>query len=171
MKKLFFVLTLAVFSVMSSWAQKYAFIDTEYILDNIPSYHAAQEELDQTSLKYQKELEGMRENLEKMYKDFQAEKVLLSEDMRRKREDVIITSEKEYKQLQQKYFGPNGDLFRKRQSLIKPIQDDIFNAISEIGENGGYAVIFDKASGTTLIFTNPRYDLSDQVLERLGYKN
>ena len=171
MKKLLLIITIALLSSFTSWAQKYAFIDTEYILDNIPSYHAAQEELDLTSQKYQKELEGMRNELEKMYQDFQAEKVLLSEDMRRKREDVIISSEKEYKQLQQKYFGPDGDLFKKRQSLIKPIQDDIFNALSEIGESGGYAVIFDKASGTALIFTNPRYDLSDQVLEKLGYKN
>lgn len=171
MKKFVLAMSFIVLTVMTSWAQKYAYIDTQYILDNIPSYHAAQDQLDQTSQKYQKELEGMRGELEKMYQDFQAEKVLLSEDMRRKREDVIISTEKEYKQLQQKYFGPNGDLFKKRQSLIKPIQDDVFNAVTEMGENGGYAVIFDKASGTTMIFTNPRYDLSDQVLEKLGYKN
>jgi outer membrane protein len=112
----------------------------------------------------------MHAEVEQMYKDFQAESVLLSEDMKRKREDVIITKEKEYKQLQRKYFGPNGDLFTKRQGLVKPIQDDIFNAVQEIATDGSYAVIFDKAGGTTLFFTNPRYDLSDQVLQKLGYK-
>jgi len=105
-----------------------------------------------------------------MYKDFQAESVLLSEDMKRKREDVIITKEKDYKQLQRKYFGPSGDLFKKRQGLVKPIQDDIFNAVQEIANDGSYAVIFDKSGGTSMIFTNPKFDLSDQILQKLGYK-
>jgi outer membrane protein len=90
--------------------------------------------------------------------------------MKRKREDVIISKEKDYKQLQRKYFGPEGDLFQKRQSLIKPVQDDIFSAVQELANEGSYAVIFDKADGTTLFFTNPRYDLSDQILQKLGYK-
>jgi outer membrane protein len=105
-----------------------------------------------------------------MYKDFQAESVLLSDDMKRKREDVIITKEKDYKQLQKKYFGPNGDLFKKRQGLVKPIQDDVFAAVQEISNDGSYSIIFDKAGGTTLFFTNPKFDLSDQVLQKLGYK-
>ena len=113
----------------------------------------------------------MHAQVEQMYKDFQAEAVLLSEDMKRKREDVIISKEKEYKSLQRKYFGPNGDLYKKRQGLVKPIQDDIFNAVQEIATKGSYAVIFDKAGGLTMLFTNPKYDLSDQVLEKLGYKN
>jgi len=91
--------------------------------------------------------------------------------MKRKREDVIITREKEYKDLQRRYFGPSGDLFRRRQSLVKPIQDEVFNAVQEIADEGSYAVIFDKAGGTTLLFSNPRFDLSDQVLQKLGYKN
>ena len=151
-------------------AQKFAFIDSEYIMENIPAFTAAQEQLNQLSSQYQKELESMHTEVEQMYNDFQSESVLLSEDMKRKREDVIITKEKEYKQLQRKYFGPNGDLFQKRQALIKPIQDDIFTAVQEIANDGSYAVIFDKAGGTTLFFTNPRYDLSDQVLQKLGYK-
>ncbi|MCD6354590.1 MAG: OmpH family outer membrane protein [Prolixibacteraceae bacterium] len=151
-------------------AQKYAFIDSEYIMGNIPAFTAAQEQLNQLSSQYQKELESMHAEIEQMYKDFQAESVLLSEDMKRKREDVIVSKEKDYKQLQRKYFGPNGDLFKKRQGLVKPIQDDIFNAVQEIANNGGYAVILDKAGGTTLFFTNPKYDLSDQVLQKLGYK-
>ncbi len=168
MKKLVFVLLIGF--AISAQAQKFAFIDTEYILENIPAYTAAQDQLNQLSSQYQKELESMHSELEQMYSDFQAESVLLSDDMKKKREDVIVTKEKDYKQLQRKYFGPDGDLFKKRQGLIKPIQDDIFNAVQEISNDGGYAVIFDKAGGTTLFFTNPRYDLSDQVLEKLGYK-
>ncbi|MBN1986188.1 MAG: OmpH family outer membrane protein [Prolixibacteraceae bacterium] len=170
MKKI--ILTIAVILTVAgiTTAQKYAFIDSEYILENIPAFTAAQEQLDQLSSQYQKELESMHTEIEQMYQDYQAESVLLSEDMKRKREDVIITKEKDYKQLQSKYFGPNGDLFKKRQGLVKPIQDDIFNAVQEIANEGSYAVIFDKAGGTTLFFTNPRYDLSDQVLQKLGYK-
>ena len=170
MKKI--VLTIAVIFtlIVAANAQKYAFIDSEYIMENIPSFTAAQEQLNQLSSQYQKELESMHAEVEQMYSDFQAESVLLSEDMKRKREDVIISKEKDYKQLQRKYFGPNGDLFKKRQGLVKPIQDDIFSAVQEIANEGSYAVIFDKAGGTTLFFTNPRYDLSDQVLQKLGYK-
>ncbi|MDD2381841.1 MAG: OmpH family outer membrane protein [Mariniphaga sp.] len=170
MKKI--ILTIAVLITLSSltYAQKFGFIDSGYILENIPSFRAAQEQLNQLSEQYQKELESMHSEIEQMYKDYQAESVLLSEDMKRKREDVIITKEKDYKQLQRKYFGPEGDLFQKRQSLVKPIQDDVFSAVQEIANEGSYAVIFDKADGTTLFFTNPRYDLSDQVLQKLGYK-
>ena len=170
MKKLLFILVALFTFAGTSHAQKYAYVDTEYILENIPAFNAAQEQLNQLSQQYQKELEAMHSEIEQMYKDFQAESVLLSEDMKRKREDVIISKEKDYKQLQRKYFGPSGDLFQKRQSLVKPIQDDIFNAVQEIASEGSYAVIFDKAGGTTMLFTNPQYDLSDQVLQKLGYK-
>lgn len=171
MKKIILTFVMLALMVAGSYAQKFAFIDSEYILGNIPAFNAAQEQLDQLSRQYQKELESMYAEIEKMYQDFQAESVLLSEDMKRKREDVIISREKEYKELQRKYFGPSGDLFKRRQTLVKPIQDDIFNAVQEIANEGAYAVIFDKAGGTTLIFTNPRFDLSDQVLQKLGYKN
>ncbi|MBN2775878.1 MAG: OmpH family outer membrane protein [Prolixibacteraceae bacterium] len=171
MKKVLFTLAVFLLFAGTTFAQKFAYVDSEYILDNIPSYRSAQDQLDQLSSQYQKELESIHAELEQMYKDFQAESVLLSEDMKRKREDVIIGKEKEYKELQKKYFGPNGDLFKKRQSLVKPIQDDIFDAVQEIANDGSYAVIFDKAGGTSMLFTNPRYDLSDQVLEKLGYKN
>lgn len=170
MKKIVFTLIAIVGLAIAANAQKFAFIDTEYIMANIPAYMAAQNQLDQLSSQYQKELESMHAEIEQMYKDFQAESVLLSEDMKRKREDVIITKEKDYKTLQRKYFGPSGDLFKKRQGLVKPIQDDIFNAVQEISNDGSYAVIFDKAGGTTLFFTNPKFDLSDQVLQKLGYK-
>lgn len=155
---------------VAGFAQKFAFIDSEYILKNIPAFNAAQEQLDQLSKQYQKELETMYADIEKMYQDFQAESVLLSADMKRKREDVIISKEKEYKELQREYFGPSGELFKKRQGLIKPLQDDIYAAVEEITTEGAYAVIFDKAGGTTLFVTNPKFDLSDQVLQKLGYK-
>jgi len=170
MKKIAVIACLMLLYSATTFAQKFAYIDSEYILGNIPSYKAAQEQLDQLSAQYQKELESMHAEIDQMYKDFQSESVLLSEEMKRKREDVIVTKEKEYKELQRKYFGRDGDLFKKRQGLVKPIQDDIFNAIQEISTEGGYAVIFDKASGVTLIYTNPKFDLSDQVLAKLGYK-
>ena len=171
MKKLIFIIGVVMVMATGAFAQKFAFIDSDYILENIPAFRAAQEQLDQLSRQYQKELESMYAEVEKMYQDFQAESVLLSEDMKRKREDVIISREKEYKDLQRKYFGPSGDLFKRRQALVKPIQDDVFNAVQEIANEGSYAVIFDKSGGTTLLFTNPRFDLSDQVLQKLGYKN
>lgn len=171
MKKIVLVLGIILFTASLALAQKFAFVDTEYILTNIPAYNSAQDQLDQLSKQYQKELETIHAEIEQMYKDFQAESVLLSEDMKRKREDVIVTKEKDYKELQRKYFGPNGDLFKKRQGLVKPIQDDVYNAIQEIANEGGYAVIFDKADGTSMLFTNPKYDLSDQVLQKLGFKN
>lgn len=171
MKKLILIIGIVMVMASGAFAQKFAFIDSDYILENIPAFNAAQEQLDQLSQQYQKELESMYAEIEKMYQDFQSESVLLSEDMKRKREDVIISREKEYKDLQRRYFGPSGDLFKRRQALVKPIQDDVFNAVQEIANEGSYAVIFDKAGGTTLLFTNPRFDLSDQVLQKLGYKN
>ena len=171
MKKLILIIGIVMAMAPGTFAQKFAFIDSDYILENIPAFNAAQEQLDQLSRQYQKELESMYAEVEKMYQNFQAESVLLSEDMKRKREDVIISREKEYKDLQRRYFGPSGDLFKRRQALVKPIQDDVFNAVQEIANEGSYAVIFDKAGGTTLLFTNPRFDLSDQVLQKLGYKN
>lgn len=153
------------------FAQKYAFVDTEYILENIPAYTAAQEQLDQLSVQYQNELEAVQAELEKMYNDFRAEAILLSDDMKRKREDVIVSKEKEYRGLQQKYFGREGELFKKRQGLVKPIQDDIYNAIKELASDGNYAVIFDKSGGLSMLYTDPRYNLSDQVLEKMGYNN
>jgi len=170
MKKLIFIFITFFFLTGMSYAQKYAFVDSEYILENIPAFTAAQEQLDQLSAQYQKELESMHAEIEQMYSDFQAESVLLSEDMKRKREDVIISKEKNYKELQRKYFGPSGDLFKKRQALVQPIQEDIFNTVQEIANDGSYAVIFDKSGSTTMLYTNPKFDLSDQVLQKLGYK-
>lgn len=171
MKKLILILSVFVISLSSSFAQKYAFVDTEYILGNIPAYESAQDQLDQLSVEWQKEIENIYAEIDKMYKDFQAEKVLLTEEMKRKREDEIINKEKEAKEVQKKYFGREGDLYKKRQELVKPIQDEIFNAVKEIAIEGNFAVIFDTAGSVSMLYTDPKYDKSDKVLEKLGYKN
>lgn len=154
----------------SLMAQKFAYIDTKYILEKIPSYRAAQEQIDKLSAKYQKEIEDRYAEIDKLYNDYQAEKVLLTEEMKKKREDEIITKERETKKLQLKYFGREGMLFKKREELVKPIQDQIFRAVKELAVDGGYAVIFDAAASPNMIYTNPRYDKSDEVLQKLGYK-
>ena len=171
MKKIIIILTVFIISLSSSFAQKYAFVDTEYILGNIPAYESAQDQLDQLSVEWQKEIENIYAEIDKMYKDFQAEKVLLTEEMKRKREDEIINKEKEAKEVQKKYFGREGDLYKKRQELVKPIQDEIFNAVKEIAIEGNFAVIFDTAGSVSMLYTDPKYDKSDDVLEKLGYKN
>jgi outer membrane protein len=171
MRKFIIILSVLVFMAGITAAQKYAFVDTEYILNNIPSYKAAKDKLDDISEEWQKEIETKYSEIEQMYKDYQAEKVLLTEEMRRKREDQIINKEKEVKELQKEYFSQDGALFKKRQELVKPIQDEIYKAVKDIATEGGYAVIFDTSSGPTMLYTNPRYDVSDEVLEKLGYKN
>lgn len=172
MKKIMFTLSAVILTISMAIAQKYAFVDTEYILTNIPTYESAQDQLDQLSVSWQKEIEAIYSDIDKMYKDFQAEKVLLTEEMKIKRENDIIKREKEAKDLQKKYFGKDGDLYKKRQELIKPIQDDIFNAVKEIAQEGNYALIFDTAAGgLSMLYTDPKYDKSDDVLEKLGYKN
>jgi outer membrane protein len=171
MKKLTSFLILAVLVALPAVAQKYAFVDTEYILDKIPSYKAAQDQLDKLSEQYQTEVKGMYDDLDKMYREYQAEKVLLTDEMKSKREEEIVNKEKEAKKLQNDYFGADGLLFKKREELVKPIQDEVYNAVKEIANEGGYAVIFDTANNTSMLYTNPRYDISDEVLTRLGYKN
>jgi outer membrane protein len=171
MKRIASILSILVLATGMGLAQKYAFVDTEYILARIPAYKAAQDQLDKMAEDWQEEVETMYGGVEKMYQDFQAEKVLLTEEMKTKKEEEIITKEKEVKDLQQKYFGRDGNLFKKRQELIKPIQDEVYRVVKEIASEGNYAVIFDTASGANMLYTNPKYDKSDDVLEKLGYKN
>ena len=171
MKKIVSLLGIMILAAGFAVAQKYAFVDTEYILNRIPAYKAAQDQLDKQSDDWQKEVQGMYDEVDKMYKDFQNEKVLLTDDMKIKREEEIVNKEKEVKDLQQKYFGRDGSLYKKRQELIKPIQDEVYQAVKEIATEGNYAVIFDTASGANMLYTNPKYDKSDEVLEKLGYKN
>lgn len=171
MKKVILSLIAILFLGLAVNAQKFAFVDTEYIMDRIPSYKAAQEQVDKISKQYQEEIEAKYEEVEKLYKSFQTEKVLLTEEQQIKKEEEIIAKEKEIKGLQQKYFGPEGEVFKKRQELIKPIQDEVYTAVKEIALEGGYAVIFDTASGTGILYENARYNKSDDVLKKLGYTN
>ncbi len=169
MKKLILIAAIIFAFGFGASAQKFAYVNTEYILSNIPEYADAQTQLDDLSIQWQKEIEVKFAEIDKMYKDFQNEAVLLPQDMKKKREDDIIKKEKEAKDLQKKRFGSDGDLFKKRQELVKPIQEKVYNTIEEISNAENYAVVFDKANSATLIFTNPKYDISEEVLDKLGY--
>ena len=171
MKKIGAFIGLIILTSTMAVAQKYAFVDSEYIRKNIPAFTTAQEQLDKLSKQWEKEVTDGYAVVEQMYKSYQNESVLLSQDMKTKREEAIVAKEKEMKELQNKYFGVEGDLFKKREELVKPIQDEIIKAIKEIAVDGSYAVIFDTAAGGNILFANPKFDISDQVLEKLGYKN
>jgi outer membrane protein len=168
MKKL--ILTLAVILSLSAvtLAQKYAFVDSDYILENIPEYQDALDILDEFSIDWQREIEQKFAEVDALYKEYQAEAVLLPEDMKRQRENEIIKNEKEAKDLQKQRFGRDGDLFAKRQELVQPIQEKIYNAIEEIAETQNYAFVFDKAGSLTILFARAKYDLSDDVLDEVG---
>jgi outer membrane protein len=171
MKRITILTVVMLLTTAATFAQKYAFVDTEYIRKNIPAFNTAQEQLDKLSKQWEKEVADGYAVVEQMYKSYQNESVLLSQDMKTKREEAIIAKEKEMKDLQNKYFGMQGELFKKREELVKPIQDEILKAIKEIAVEGSYAVIFDSAAGGNILFANPKYDISDTVLEKLGYKN
>jgi len=153
-----------------SLGQKFAYVDTKYILDNISEYKAAQEELDKVSVEWQKEIEAQYSEIDKLYKSFQAEQILLTAEMKRKREDEIIRKEKEAKGLQKKRFGVDGDLYKKRQELIKPIQDKVYAAIKEVATIGNYALMLDKAGDLNILYSDAKYDKSEEVLNKMGYK-
>lgn len=169
MKKI--VLIAATFLTMTgvAVAQKIGYVDTEYILNQIPEYKAAKSELDKSSADWQKEIEGKYAEIDKLYKAYQAEQILLTDDLRKKRENEIINREKEAKDLQKQRFGVDGDLFKKRMELVKPIQDKVYTAVKTVAEKGGIAIIFDKASDMMMLYANPKYDKSDDVLNFLGY--
>jgi outer membrane protein len=171
MKRIIFITAIMFLCTAASFAQKYAFVDSDYIRKNIPAFTAAQDQLDKLSKQWEKEVADGYAVVEQMYKSYQNESVLLSQDMKTKREESIVNKEKEMKDLQNKYFGMQGELYKKREELVKPIQDEILKAIKEIAVDGSYAVIFDTAAGGNILFANPKYDISDQVLEKLGYKN
>ena len=166
---------LGAFSLMlvafSSHAQKYAIIDTKYILDKMPDYKQAQKQLDDVAGGWQKEIDDLQANLDRMYKDYEAEQVMLSEDLRKKREDQLFKKEKDLRDLQRKRFGFEGDLFKKRQELIKPIQDKVYNAVQKLAVQRSYDFILDKSEGITVIFADPKLEKSEDVLKELGIKN
>ena len=169
MKKLIVIGCMLLMSVLGM-AQKFAYVDTEYILGNIPAYKEAQEQLNKLSAQWQKEIETEYTDIDKLYKQFQVDKLLLSEEMKNKREQEIMQKEKEVKQLQKKRFGPEGDRYKKEQELIKPIQDEVFNAVKDIASSGGYGIIFDASSSSlTMLYTDSKYDISDDILKKMGY--
>ncbi len=167
--------TLALFMMMAfafgASAQKFALIDMEYILKNIPAYEMANEQLNQISQRWQKEVEAKATEAQTMYKNYQSDMVFLTDEQKTKKEAEIVAKEKEATELRYKYFGPEGELYKKRQSLMQPIQDEIYNAVKKVSEERGYQCIFDRASSANIIYASPRIDVSNEVLAKMGYAN
>lgn len=168
MKKILFIAGFLCLAVFSASAQRYAILDTKFILDRLPEYKEAQKQLDQFSEAWQKELDGLQNRLDKMYRDFEAEQVMLSNELKKKREDELFNKEKELRDLQRQRFGYEGDLFKKRQELIKPVQDKVYNAVEKLAVEKGYDFILDKSEGITVIFADPKLDRSEDILKMLG---
>ncbi len=157
-------------AIFNSSAQRYAVIDSKYILQKLPEYRSAQQRLDQFSEQWQQEIDKKSTDLDRMYKNFDAEQVMLSDELKKKREDELYNKEMELKDLQKKRYGYEGDIFKKRQELIKPIQDKVYNAIQRLAVAKSYDFILDKSEGITVIFADPKLDKSDDVLRELGVK-
>lgn len=168
MKRLFIMLLVAL-SATTMQAQKFALVDMEYILRHIPAYERANEQLNQVSKKWQAEVDVLQTEAQTLYKNYQNEAVFLSEEQKTKKEEAIIAKEKEASELKKKYFGPDGELYKKRESLMTPIQDEIYNAVKDIAEQKGYSLILDRASDAGIIFASPKIDISNEVLTKLGY--
>ncbi len=168
MRKLMMMSLLALMSLTAS-AQKFALIDMDYILKNIPAYERANEQLNQVSKKWQAEVEALNTEAATMYKNYQNEVVFLSQEQKKKRQEDIMAKEKEASDLKRKYFGPEGELFKKRESLMTPIQDEIYTAVKDISELRGYSLILDRSSNAGIIFGSPKIDISNEVLQKLGY--
>ena len=169
MKKLLLLFILTNVILTTTFAQKFAYVDTDYILNKIPEFKQAQDKLDNFSADWQAEIESKYASVEKMYRAYQQEKVLLTDNMKSKREEAIITKETAAKNLQQKYFGPQGQLFTKRQELITPIQDKIQNAIKELAKANKYQIVFDSSSDLIMLHKDNNLDQSDKVLDLMGY--
>jgi outer membrane protein len=170
MKKILAALLVTVCFAFAAEAQRYAIVDTKYILDKIPDYKEAQKSLDVVSEQWQKEIDAKQADLDRMYRNFEAEQVMLSDELKKKREDELFMREKELRDMQRKRFGFEGDLFKKRQELVKPIQDKVYMAIQKIATNRQYDFILDKSEGITVIFADPKLDRSEDVLRELGVK-
>jgi outer membrane protein len=170
MKKVFLLALCCAFLTSFSYAQRYAVIDTKYILEKMPEYKNAQKTLDDIATGWTKEISQLEGELSKMFRDFEAEQVMLSDDLKKKREDQLYTKEKALRDLQRQRFGFEGDLFKKRQELIKPVQDKVYNAVQKLAVQRGYDFILDKSEGITVIFADPKLEKSDDVLRELGVK-
>lgn len=171
MKKMLIIMAMAIAGVLAASAQKFALVDMEYIFRNVPSYEMANEQLNQLSQRWQKEIEAVGKEAETMYQNYLSDKVFLTEEQVKKREEEIVAKEKAATELRYKYFGPEGELYQKRQTLLKPIQDDVYNAVKKVAEERGYQAIFDRASASDIVFASPRIDISNEVLAKLGYSN
>lgn len=169
MKKSVFLALAVVCFTFAAQAQRYAIIDTKYILNKIPEYRDADKKLQQIGEQWQKEIDDKQAALDKMYKNYEAEQFMLTDELKKKREDELFVKEKEIRDLQKKRFGYEGDLFRERQRLVKPLQDKVYNAVQKIAVAKAYDFILDKSEGITVIFADPKLDKSDEVLKELGY--
>ena len=169
MKKMIVLAFLLALGAVGAQAQKFALIDMEYILKNIPAYEMANEQLNTISKKWQAEVESLQQEAQNLYKTYQADLVFLSAEMKSKRADEVIAKEQEAQELKRKYFGSDGEFYKKRESLIRPIQDEIYDAIKDISEKQGYAMIIDRSSDMSIIFANPKFDISGEILTKLGY--
>ncbi len=169
-KKILFVISFSLFVSFTSFAQRYAVIDSKYILEKITDYKEAQTKLDQFSQLWQQEIDQKQTAVDKMFKDYEAEQVMLPDNLKKKREDEMYNKEKELRDLQRKRFGFEGDLFKKRQELIKPIQDRVYNAVQKLAVEKQYDFILDKSEGITVIFADPKLDRSEDILRNLGVK-
>ena len=170
MKKILAICTLALMAI-TAHAQKFALMDMEYVLKNIPAYERANEQLNQVSKKWQAEVEALNTQAATMYKNYQNEVVFLSKEQKAAKQEEIMLKEKEAADLKKKYFGPEGELFKKRESLMSPIQEEIYNVVKEISEQRGYSLVLDRASDSAIIFGSPKIDISNEVLQKLGYAN
>jgi len=170
MKKFIILAVCALAFAGVSQAQRYAVIDTKYILDKIPDYKDAQKKLDQYSEQWQREIDAKQGELDQMYRNFEAEQVMLSDDLKKKRQDELFNKEKDLRDLQKRRFGFEGDLFKKRQELVKPIQDKVYDAVQKLAVARQYDFILDKSEGITVIFADPKLDKSDDVLKQMGVK-
>lgn len=168
MKKLMMLVVMAMMAITAS-AQKFALIDMEYILKNIPAYERANEQLSQVAKKWQAEVEALNTEAQTMYKNYQNEVVFLSQEQKKARQEAIMNKEKEAADLKKKYFGPEGELFKKRTSLMTPIQEEIYTAVKDISDLRGYSLVLDRASDSGIIFASPKVDISNEVLTKLGY--
>ena len=169
MKKIFYMCSMLLLCSFAGMAQKFALIDMEYILKNIPAYEMTNEQLSQLSEKWQNEVEAIQQVAQNMYKTYQSDLVFLSAEMKTKREEAIVRKEQEAQDVKRKYFGAEGELYKKRESLMKPMQDEIYNAVKTIAEQKGYQVVVDRASAMRIIFASPKIDISNEVLLKLGY--
>lgn len=170
MKKILAICTLALMAITAQ-AQKFALMDMEYVLKNIPAYERANEQLNQVSKKWQAEVEALNTQAATMYKNYQNEVVFLSKEQKAAKQEEIMLKEKEAADLKKKYFGPEGELFKKRESLMSPIQEEIYNVVKEISEQRGYSLVLDRASDSAIIFSSPKIDISNEILQKLGYAN